>query len=173
LSEIIDEYDPKHHGKRKGERFDACFLILGYIDDRAVRLRASEEGRVAIKSLERSIQRMRAAGFAQKESWEWKRARLELTEYCLQGAQGVGRSDQAIWETFRLQYNLVLTDPELLEFSNFLVAHYPDYPSWSEKDLIKDYSRTNDAGYPFQRHVMKKPDRFYEAYSEFTKTRQP
>ena len=89
---------------------------------------------------------MRAAGFAQRESWEWKRGRLELAEYCLREAEGVGAADRAIWETFRLQYNLVLTDPELLEFSNFLVAHYPDYPSWSEKDFIKDYfaSATRD-----------------------------
>ncbi len=52
LIEIIDEYDPTRHGqKKKGERFDACFLMLSYIDRQAVRLRGSEEGRLAMKSL--------------------------------------------------------------------------------------------------------------------------
>lgn len=78
----------------------------------------------------------------------------------------------AVWETFRVQSKLVLSDVELLEFSNFLVARYPDYPSWSEKDFIKDYTRFNAAGYPVQRHVVKNPARFYEAYAEFTKRRQ-
>jgi len=175
LIEIMDEYDPERHARgKKGERFDACFLMLSYIDRQAVRLRASAEGRLAMKSLERGIQRMRAAGFARKDgrAWEWvPDGRFEQAEAYLQEAKGIGSADEAIKETFRLQYQLVLADAELLEFSNFLVARYPDYPSWSPQNFIKDHTRLNEAGYPLQVHVMKNPDRFYEAYSEFTKTK--
>src|SRR5437867_11282840 len=62
LIEIIDEYDPTRfsEGKgRKGERFDACWLMLNYIDERAVRLRRSEEGRRAMDAPERAINRKR------------------------------------------------------------------------------------------------------------------
>jgi hypothetical protein len=141
----------------------------------AVRLRGSEEGRLGMKSLERGIQRMRAAGFARKDghAWEWvPDGRFEQAEAYLQEAKGIGLADEAIKETFRLQFNLILSDAELLEFSNFLVAHYPDYPSWSQKDFIKDHTRLNEAGYPLQVHVMRNPARFYEAYSEFTKTKR-
>ncbi len=113
---------------------------------------------------------MRAAGFARKDEHRWE---LELADAHLQEAKGIGSDDEAIWETFRLQYNQVLSDAELLDFSNFLVARYSDYPSWSEKDFIKDYTRLNEAGYPLQRHVMKNPARLYEAYSEFTKKKRP
>jgi hypothetical protein len=177
LTEIMDEYDPADRKKRsKGERFDAAFLLLSFIDRQAVRLRGSEEGRLAMKALERGIQRMRAAGFARKDghAWEWvPDGRFEQAEAYLEEAKGIGFTDQAIRETFRLNSKLVMSDAELLEFSNFLVAHYPDYPSWSEKDFIKDPTRLSKAGYPLQVLVMKTPTRFYEAYSEFTKKKHP
>ena len=115
---------------------------------------------------------MRAAGFARKDghAWEWvPDGRFEQAEAYLQEAQGIGLADEAIRETFRLEYKFVLSDAELLDFSNFLVAHHPDYPSWSESDLIKDHTRLNKAGFAIQVRVMNNPARFYEAYSEFTK----
>jgi hypothetical protein len=176
LSKIMDEYDPAHRKQeRSGERFDAAVYMLSFIDWQAVRLRGSEPGRLAMNSLEQEIQRMRAAGFTRKDghAWEWvPDGRFEEAAACLQEAKGIGSADEAIKETFRIKSNLVLTDTELLEFSNFLVAHYPDYPSWSEKDFIKDYTRINEAGNPLQRHVMKKPERFYEAYLEFKKIKR-
>jgi hypothetical protein len=173
LAQIMDEYDPTRHGqKKKGERFDAAFLMLSYIDRQAVRLRGSEEGRLVMKSLELGIQRMRAAGFAPKEgpAWDWvPYGRFEQAEAYLQEAQGIGFADEAIRETFRIKFDLILSDAELLEFSNFLVAHYPDYPSWSERDLIKDPTLLNKAGFPIQVRVMKNPARFYQAYAELKK----
>jgi hypothetical protein len=71
LIEIMDEYDPTRfrEGKgRRGERFDACWLMLGYLDHDAVRLRAAEEGLRAMKALERSIQRMRGRAMARRIS---------------------------------------------------------------------------------------------------------
>jgi hypothetical protein len=173
LIEIMDEYDPSNRGqKKKGERFDAAFLMLSFIDRQAVRLRGSEEGRLAMKALERGIQRMRSAGFARKDgrAWDWvPDGRFEQAEADLEEAKGIGLTDEAIRETFRIKFNLVVSDAELLEFSNFLVARYPDYPSWSEKDRINDPVRLNKTGSPLQVRVLKDPARFYEAYSEFAK----
>jgi hypothetical protein len=58
MIEIMDEYDPTRfpEGKgRRGERFDACWLMLNYIDNYAVRLRGSSEGRRAMQALERVV----------------------------------------------------------------------------------------------------------------------
>jgi hypothetical protein len=70
LIEIMDEYDSAHIHKdkgRRGERFDACWLMLDYLDSLAVRLRASQEGRTAMDTLERAINRMRASGAERKD----------------------------------------------------------------------------------------------------------
>ena len=176
MIEIMDEYDPTRfrEGKgRRGERFDACWLMLGYIDQSTVRLRASEEGRRAMASLERAINRMRAAGYGQRDQHEWpQHGRFELAVTYLEEAKGVNHTDRAIMETFWIRRQVQMSDEELLAFSNFLVARDPTYPSWSEEEFVKDYTRVSEAGYPFQRHIMKKPERFYEAYQEFKQTKR-
>lgn len=176
LTEIMDEYDPTHgKHKREGERFDACVELIGFLEFQAVRLRGSEEGRRAMRSLELAVQRMRAAGFAIKDghAWDWvPDGRFDEADIHLRQAKGIADVDLAIKETFRLQYKLFLSDAELLEFINFLVAHYPDYPSWSLKDFIKDHTQLNQWGNPLQFHVLKKPARYYEAYEEFKKTKR-
>jgi hypothetical protein len=95
LIEIIDEYDPTkfREGKgKRGDRFDACSLMLGYIDDFGVRLRSAEEGRRSINALEQSIERMRKAGYGQPDQDDWeKHARFDSnsrfgiipTEFCI------------------------------------------------------------------------------------------
>jgi hypothetical protein len=176
MIEIMDEYDPTRfpEGKgRRGERFDACWLMLGYLDRQAVRLRGSEEGRRAMDALERAINRMRAAGYGQKDQHEWEQhGRFDLALLYLEEAKGIGSADEAIRGTFRLKYKIVLSDAESLEFSNFMVANHPDYPSWSEKNFIKDYTQINEAGNPARIHTMKKPERFHQAYLEFKKTKR-
>ncbi len=175
MIEIMDEYDPTRfpEGKgRKGERFDACWLMLGYIDRQAVRLRGSEEGRRAIDALERAIQRMRAANYGQKNQHEWEQhGRFESAVTYLEEAKGIGLADEAIRDTFRLVYKITLSETELLGFSNFLAAHYPEYPGWSERNHFRDYTQINEAGNPLWVRTMKKPERFYEAYLEFKKTK--
>jgi hypothetical protein len=176
LVEIMEEYDPARFSEgrgRRGERFDACWQMLGYIEWQAVRLRASEEGRRAMGALERAVERMRAAGYGRKGQHEWERhGRFELALMILKQAKGVGFADKAVRETLWVRYQVQVSDEELLAFSNFLVARDPAYPAWSEKDFIKDYTRIGEAGYPLRVHVMKKPERFYEAYLEFKNTRR-
>jgi hypothetical protein len=176
MIEIMDEYDPTRFREgegRRGERFDACWLMLGYLDRQAVRLRASEGGRRAMAALESAIDRMKAAGYGQKDQHDWPRhGRFELAVTYLEEAKGVNGTDEAIRETFWVRHKIQMADEELLAFSNFLVARDPTYPGWSGQDFIKDYSRINEAGNPFQRHVMKKPERFHEAYLEFKKAKR-
>jgi hypothetical protein len=177
MIEIMDEYDPTRfpEGKgRRGERFDACWLMLGYLDNDAVRLRGSEEGRRAVDALERAIQRMRAASYGQADQDEWaKSGRFELAVAYLERAKGINLfTDRAIRETLRREYKILLSDAELLEFINFMVAHYPEYPSWSETNYFRDPTQINKAGNPLWVRTMKKPERFYEVYLEFKKTKR-
>jgi hypothetical protein len=179
MIEIMDGYDPTRfrEGKgRRGERFDACWLMLGYIDNYAVRLRGSEEGRRAMEALERAIQRMRAAGYGQEDQNEWpQHGRFELAVSYLKRAKSINYTDQAVSDTLRLSYKIMLSDEELLEFSNFLVAYNPEYPSWSEQNYHEDITRVNqpnDPKKPKWVHTMKKPERFYEAYLEYSKAKR-
>jgi hypothetical protein len=175
MIEIMDEYDPTRYpeGKgRRGERFDACWLMFTYIDNRTVRLRGSDEGRRAMDSLERAIDRMRAAGYGQKNQQEWaQHGRFELAVTYFERATTLNYVDWAIKDTFRLEHKIILSEEDLLVFSNFLVAYYPEYPSWSETNYFRDYTQINEAGYPLWVRTMKKPERFYEAYLEFKKTK--
>lgn len=172
--ETLDEYDPTRSRESKGrigERFDACLLIFIYIDRQAVRLRASEEGRLAMDALERAINRMHAVGARRKEHQEWKwvpHGRFEGAVAYLQEAKGINDTDEVIRNTLRLAHRIQLSNGELLELSNFLVARYPEYPSWSDRDFIK----INEGGKPKRGLIMKKMQPFYEAYLEFKKTKR-
>ncbi|HYG78946.1 MAG TPA: hypothetical protein VD861_01080 [Pyrinomonadaceae bacterium] len=175
IIEIIEEYDPTRFREgegRRGERFDACWLLLSYVDRRAIRLRGSDEGRRAMRALEDAVNRMRAAGYGRKGQHEWEQhGRFDLAVMYLEEAKGISLTDEAIRDTFRLEYKVLLSDEELLAFSNFMAERYPEYPGWSEQNFIKDYTQINEAGNPARIHTMKKPERFYEAYQKFKKTR--
>lgn len=174
IIEIIDEYDPTRfpEGKgRRGERFDAMWMLLSDLDNHIVRLRGTEEGQRALDSLERAINRMRAAGYGQQGQEEWaKNGRFFLALMNLQNAKGVGFADTTIRDTLRLEHKILLSDEELLALSNFLVARHAEYPSWSDTNYFRDHTQTNEAGYPLWVHTMKKPERFYEAYLEFKRS---
>jgi len=176
IIEIINEYDPTNAAGRsanKGERFDAMWMLLGELDNRVVRLRASADGRQAIEALDRAINRMRAAGYGKKDQHDWaEHGRFDLALTTVHDAKGVNATDEAIQDTLRLKYKIRLSDKDLAAIVNWLISQDPNYPSWSETDLIKDYSKINEAGNPAQLYVMKTPDRFYEAYNEFKRQEQ-
>lgn len=176
IIEIMGEYDPTRTSGRtehKGERFDAMWMLLGELDNHVVRLRASEEGRRAIDALERAISRMREAGYGQENQQEWEQhGRFNLAMMALEEAKGINSTDRALKDTFRLKYDILLSDVELLEFGNFLVARYSEYPGWSETNYFKDYTQRNEAGNPLWVYTMKEPERFHKAYSEFKKTKR-
>lgn len=151
--EIIDAYDPTTaagRGEERGLRYDGAWMLLSEMDSNSFRVRGTEAGRRAIAALERAAERMRAAGFAKKPYGEWELSRLEFALQVADRAKGLGNADETIKNTFRLRYKIVLSDEELLAFSNFLAAKYPEYPGWSSFTLIKDYTQINEAGYPLQ-----------------------
>src|SRR5260370_14985357 len=176
IIEIIDEYDQTRSAGRRGhrgERFDAMLTLLDDLDNHLARLRGSHEGRGTVKALERAINRMRVAGYSQMDKVKWSRyERLDFTVKNLQWIKGRGQVDENVKDTLWVRYKILLSNEEIIAFSNFLVAHDATYPSWSETDFMKDYTRLTEAGYPLQVHIMKKPERFYEAYLEFKKTNQ-
>jgi hypothetical protein len=140
--------------------------------DRRIRLRASPEGRQAIDALGRAIDRMRAAGYGKKDQHEWReQGRFDLAAQTLADAKGTNATDEAIQETLRVKYKIRISNRQLLAFSEFLIARDPAYPSWSEIEEFKDYSRVNQAGNPAHLLIMKTPERFYAAYLDFRKRR--
>ena len=171
MIEITNEYDPASaNGKtdHKGERFDAMWMLLGALDNHVVRLRASPEGAQGIAALARAIDRMRAAGYGRQDQHEWaEHGRFESAVAALEDAKGTNATDEAIKDTLWVKYKLKISDRELLAFGNFLISRDPIYPSWSETEDIKDYSRVNNAGNPAQVYIMKNPERFYQAYLMF------
>lgn len=173
MIEIMDEYTPtgfRETQGRKGERFDACWLMLDFLDRNVIRLRGSQEGRTAMETLERAISRLRAAGAERREdeAWEWvPHGRFEGAAACLQQSKGINDADEAIRNSLRLQHQIRLSNTDLLEFSNFMSKHHPTYPSWSERDFI----RIEKDGKPMPGLIMKRLAPFHEAYIEFKKTK--
>jgi hypothetical protein len=176
IIEIMDEYDPTRSSGRRGnkaERFDNARRLFQLLDNHVVRLRASDEGKRAIDALGRVIERMRAAGYTvKKDGFDWNHSTLNIAIYDFNYAKGVNSIDNDIQDTFRFVYKIVLSDTELLEFSNYLTAHYPEYPSWSDGQMVKDDTELSPAGLPVMNRILKKPERYYEAYLEFKKTKK-
>ena len=135
-------------------------------------MRAAEEGKRAIDALERSIERMRKAGYGQPDQHEWEQhGRFEEAVSQLSGAKGSNFMDSAVKETLRIVYKITLTNAEVSEFNNFLIVHFPDYPSWSKWTEVKDETQKNSAGNALQFFILNTPERHYEAYLEFKKTK--
>lgn len=174
-AEIINEYDPtRSSGKsgQKAEHFDAMWEILISLDEFIVRVRASESGRQTIIAFERAIERMRAAGYEDKDEVSYKnysryRAAVRNIEYL----KGINSVDTSVKETFWLEYRIKLSEAEMLELSNFLTGNYSDYPSWSKTIYFRDMTRFNYAGNPFWIRTFREPKRYYEKYLEFEKTK--
>ena len=155
LVELMDAYDPKRSSE---SRYSNAVLIAVDIDERIVRLRGSSDGRSVIDAVERLSARMAAAG-----------RKYTYAEDDLPRLKGDNFTDDVIRDTLWVKYRIKVSDSDMLAFSNFLVKRDPGYPSWSEREFIKDYSRINKAGNPAQVVIMKKPERFYQEYLTFKK----
>ncbi len=174
IIEIIDEYDPTHSSnKRKGLRFDAAWMLLGDLDEHVFRVRSTDKGKQAIDAFERSIERMRKAGYGQNKQEGWERyGRVDYCSINLKELKGVNDQDKDIRSTLRFVYKIKLSDEELSEYSQYMTTHFPDYPSWSEGEMVKDDTDIAPDGRPAMNRILKKPERYYEAYLEFKKLKQ-
>jgi hypothetical protein len=169
LAMIIDEYDPtraiaKSH--EMAQRAYACTTFLPQLDANVVRLRASVEGKKVIEAMRKLLERMRAAHFDTDEIYD-RRNTYEILVAGLKEVEGINYCDEAIRSTLKLRYHISLSDKELLDFTNHLMSKDPYYPSWSDREEYKDLTQRNEAGNPIWYVIMKKPERFYEAYLQY------
>jgi hypothetical protein len=153
LVRLIDSYDPK---RPRHNRSSAAVLMAERIDQDLIRLRTSSEGRQILAAIERFSARQRTAGDSD-----------DAERWAIGAITGVNATDRAIADTLWVKYRIKVSDSELLALSNYLTEHDPTYPSWSETDFIKDYSRKNAAGFPSQVYILKKPTRYYQMYRAF------
>ncbi len=166
---IFTEYFENSYHKQSAfdcdkSRFDRVDNIAWDLDRFDFRLRGTDKGKLTIDAFERAIKRVEKPGFTKKAVSYYRKTLNDL--------KGINHYDISIQETFWVRYGLEMSKSELVEFSNFLINLDPTYPSWSDRDFIKDYSRINEAGNPRQVRVMKNPERFYKAYLEFKKTKR-
>lgn len=178
IIERMNEYDPSRPNGNKTNKywkFEACWFLLSSMDNMAFRVRASEEGRRAIDALEKSVERMQAAGFA-VDNIDNAETHSDNGIFVMVGndvkhLKEVNWNDESIQDTFRFVYKIKLSNAELLDFSNYLTVRYPKYPSWSKGMSVKDDTEISPAGLPVINTMLEKPERYYEAYLEFKKTK--
>lgn len=167
LTEYINAYDPENASECEAARFSMAGLEADNLDRHVFRLRGSSNGRLTITALERAVDRLKAARFNDEKRVEKANRKLRIHEIYLRNLKGVNDVDRSARDTLWVGQKIVMSDDELLEFSNFLVSLDPTYPSWSTTDLIRDQSKINEAGSEAQVYIFKQPKRFYEAYREF------
>ena len=163
FTEYMNAYEPQNASKCEAGRFDSVLRLAHDIDRFEFRLRGTIEGRQTIDAIERAIERKEKTGI---------KIRKEDRTLFLNDLKGVNGADRTIQDTFWVNKKIEISDSELLEFSNFLSARDHKYPTWSETEFIKDHTRINKAGNPLQVYIFKNPEPFYEAYSEFKKTKR-
>jgi len=169
LAKIIDAYDPgnKSRSREKADRAYEAGILVTSIDERAIRLRASAEGRAAIQAMKRLSQNMLAAHFDKDEDNDQNRRRYELQISFIEEVEGVNNCDHAIENTLRLRYKIHFSEGELRRFVDYLITADPLYPGWSGREEYKDLTQRNEAGNPIWYLIMKKPEPFYKAYVQF------
>ena len=172
LTDHMNAYDPKNASECERMRFFVASTVADDLDKFVVRLRATEEGQTAIDALERAIDRMREAGFDKSDNEYKANSRFNFASLLLKQQKGINSADRSISDTFWVRRKIQMSDQELLEFSNFLIARDPTYPSWSDSKFIKDHSRFNEAGYPLQVFVLEKPERYFEAYEAYLESKK-
>jgi len=162
FTEYANAYEPQNASGCDDDRFAYVLTLAADIDRFEFRLRGTTQGRLTIDAIERAIERKEKTGI---------KIRREDRTLFLNQIKSTNGVDRAIQDTFWVNRKIEISDGELLEFGNFLIERDLTYPTWSQTDYIKDYSRINKAGNPLQVYIFKKPERFYEVYSEFKKTK--
>lgn len=172
MVKVINEFDPTNFRTVGRDREDASYaaeILLGSLDTGYFRLRAFEEGKLAIDAVRRVAERMHAAHYeaAHDEGERSKRIRYEITVGILKDLQGNNNYDRAIYDTMELKHKIKLSDNELLAFCNYLISQDPHYPSWSEPDWYVDQNQLNEAGNPLQYRIVKNIEPFHKLYLQY------
>lgn len=150
--EYMNEYDPnvQECKERSNARLLTAAMYIDIVDSAKFRIRAIENGRLAINALEQAIERQRKSrSDAGKDD-----GRGKLFSTFLEGIKGQTIKDDLIKETLEKQYNIKMSEAELIEFTNFLISLDPAYPSWTK---VLGWAEMTQA----------ESDRYYRAYLKF------
>ncbi len=154
--EYLNGYDPntKECKKRNDARLLTAAMYIDGVDTAKFRIRAIENGRVAIKALEQAIERRNAS--LDPDEYNGRR---NLLSVFLNGLKGRTIKDGLIEKTLETRHNVKMSDAELTEFTNFLISLDPAYPSWTKVLGWAEMSQPES-------------DRYYQAYLKFRKTKK-
>ena len=173
ITQIIDEFDPtnpKANSRERDARSFAAEGLLSQVDGHVVRLRAIPEGRKAIDAITHLVQRMLAAHFNTADVTQAEhsdRYRYQATREEAAELRGLNMFDHTMQDTFRVRYKIILSDKQMLNFVNYLMAQDPRYPTWSTVDDFKDLKHRNAAGNPRQYVILTKAAPFINALWKF------
>lgn len=157
LTNNLNSYDVGNTSTCSTLRFQVTAATADYLDNFCIRLKGSNDGLLAIGALERSIERMRAAGFV--EGGSKGNRNLDFAILFLKGLKGKNVTDQKISDTLKARHGVSMSDDELAKFSNYLVSTDAGYPSWSEPGeyqipmLMKESKKYHDAYLKFKKNA--------------------
>ncbi len=171
ISEYIGSYDHKNRTKCSELRFAIVSGIASDIDRFDFRLRANTEGQAVIDSLEKALQQIVTAepGITFTNGSESRHHPVAFI--FLRELKGINDADRSVADTLWVRYKVKLSDKEALDFANYLISQDPKYPAWSTFQLIKDYSRINEAGFPAQVYVFDDAKLYHNAYLDFNRSK--
>jgi len=163
VAKVFDDYDPttfKGRMHHKDVWASWALALISYIDNNVFRIRAIEEGRIALEALQKELKRKKAAGHdTDKVDYGWKMLyKSEMSVY--NEMLGANARDDDIARQLKEEYQIQLSDEELRKFSDFLITKDPAYYSWG--DLVLG------SGKPIPRFNNMIP--YYDAYLEFKKS---
>jgi len=154
--EYMNEYDPnvQECKERSDARLLTAAMYIGKVDHAKFRIRAIENGRLAINALEQAIERQRKSRL-DADDYD---GRGKLLSVLLDGPKGRSIKDDLIKETLEKHYNIKMSEAESVEFTNFLISLDPAYPSWTK-------------GLGWAEITKAESDLYYKAYLKFKKTK--
>lgn len=160
LADIANRYHPDVNDNYElADEFYIALQIAESIDSVVVRIRATEEGRFALKVFEEVLNRMKKAGFNdEKNKWKNDYSRELDTLRVLQG-KSLSLTDETIRETLKEKHKTQMSDEEMIKFSNYLTLLDPTYPSRCEfisgsPDTCKDSKEYYEAYLKFKAEMV-------------------
>jgi hypothetical protein len=175
LIKILDQFDP---GSSKGRSRVAdawCFAaegLLSQLDERCIRLQATDEGRKAIEAMEGLVKRLQSAGEKSPQGNNYLR-RSEGPRILLRYMKGINGTDIAIQYSLKTEHKIALSDSQMLTFVTYLINHSPSYPARADVEIYRDPSDVNQGGYPKLHLILKDAERLYRLYLEYQEASQP
>ena len=156
LANIANSYQPTRSGvSEQGGRFEEVFFLAEDIDNVAIRIRATEEGRAAIKVFADVLNRMKEAGY-DDETHKWNKIYLAyMDKLKTMKGERISFTDGHIQDTLRIKHNINVSDEEMVKFAKYLTSLTPIYPSQCE------------IRFPPPPLICKDSEEFYKAYLKF------